>query len=55
MTELKVGDRVTMTLDPTMKGEVVEVLEVPGDDLYMILLDGHTEPVKFSRAVITPA
>ena len=52
MSDLKPGDRVTMALDPSLKGEVVEVLEVPGDDLYMILLDGHTEPVEFSRAVI---
>jgi hypothetical protein len=52
VNKLNVGDRVTMALDPSMKGVVVEVLDVPGDDLYMILLDGHTEPVKFSRAVI---
>lgn len=55
MTELKVGDRIALALAPEIKGEVVEVLEVPGDDLYMILLDGHAEPVRYSRAVLIPA
>lgn len=53
MARLKVGDRVTLTLDPTYKGEVVEVLEVPGDDLYMVVLDGQADPIRYSRAVLT--
>lgn len=53
MTELKVGDRVSLTLAPTYSGVVVEVLEVPGDDLYMVLLDGQTEPIRYSGAVLT--
>lgn len=53
MERLKIGDRVTLTLDPTYKGEVVEVLEIPGDDLYMVLLVGQEEPIRYSRAVLT--
>ena len=55
MTELKAGDRVTLTLAPEYAGEVLEVLEVPGDDLYRVVLDGQTEPITYSRAVLTPA
>lgn len=55
MAELKVGDRVTLTLAPSIGGVVTEVLEVPGDDLYLVLLDGQTEAITYSRAVLTAA
>lgn len=54
MARLEVGARVQLSLAPEYEGEVVEVLEVPGDDLYMILLDGREEPVRYSWAVLTP-
>lgn len=55
MARLEVGARVTLTLAPEVAGEVVEVLEVPGDDLYMVKLDGQEEPIRYSRAALTPA